>query len=392
MNIAFLFYCPIVPHIGGVQRVTDVLTKEFVKRGHNVIFICTESRNMDDAYQNYSATQIYLDSNKNEEEFIADYCKILHTNDIDVVISQEAQKESLLLLANTPICVKRISVVHINPYAIIGNERRIKRAIRSRRLVTNLAKYLVMLFPHIARQYYRLKENKFYRRILGVSDKLVLLSPSFVELLKKNIPNISNRKLVTIGNPNTFVPKHEVETKENLIICVARLSEAQKNVRDFILVWQQLYKYNPMWKAVIVGDGPDRGLLESFAKKKGVRNLSFVGRVENVGNYYQRAKFVCMTSIYEGWGMVLTEGMSYGCVPCVYGSYGAAFDIVDDGVNGIISTPFRPKEMADRIQTLINDESRLVQMSSSAIEKVKDFNADKVADKWDALFDELLYE
>lgn len=389
MNIAFLFYCPIVPHIGGVQRVTDVLTKEFVKRGHNVIFICTESRNMDDAYQNYSATQIYLDSNKNEEEFIADYCKILHTNDIDVVISQEAQKESLLLLANTPICVKRISVVHINPYAIIGNERRIKRAIRSRRLVTNLAKYLVMLFPHIARQYYRLKENKFYRRILGVSDKLVLLSPSFVELLKENIPNISNRKLVTIGNPNTFVPKHEVGTKENLIICVAILSEAPKNVRDFILVWQQLYKYNPMWKAVIVGDGPDRGLLESFAKKKGVRNLSFVGRVENVGNYYQRAKFVCMTSIYEGWGMVLTEGMSYGCVPCVYGSYGAAFDIVDDGVNGIISTPFKPKEMADRIQTLINDESRLVQMSSSAIEKVKDFNADKVADKWDALFGSL---
>lgn len=389
MNIAFLFYCPIVPHIGGVQRVTDVLTKEFVKRGHNVIFICTESRNMDDAYQIYSATQIYLDSNKNEEEFIADYCKILHTNDIDVVISQEAQKESLLLLANTPICVKRISVVHINPYAIIGNERRIKRAIRSRRLVTNLAKYLVMFFPHIARQYYRFKENKFYRRILGVSDKLVFLSPSFVELLKENIPDISSRKLAAIGNPNTFVPKHEVGTKENLIICVARLSEVQKNVRDFILVWQQLYKDNPKWKAIIVGDGPDRGMLESFAKKKGVRNLSFVGRVENVGNYYQRAKFVCMTSIYEGWGMVLTEGMSYGCVPCVYGSYGAAFDIVDDGVNGIISTPFRPKEMADRIQTLINDESRLVQMSSSAIEKVKDFNADKVADKWDALFGSL---
>lgn len=389
MNIAFLFYCPIVPHIGGVQRVTDVLAKEFERRGHNVIFICTESQNRDDVYPYYSAKQIYLDSNKNDEEFTADYCKILQTNDINVVISQEARSDSLLLLENTPICVKRISVVHINPYAIIRNEQRIKRAIRSRRLVTNLAKYLVMLFPHIARQYYRLKENKFYRRILGVSDKLVFLSPSFVELLKENIPDISSRKLAAIGNPNTFVPKHEVGTKENLIICVARLSEVQKNVRDFILVWQQLYKDNPKWKAVIVGDGPDRGMLESFAKKKGVRNLSFVGRVENVGNYYQRAKFVCLTSIYEGWGMVLTEGMSYGCVPCVYGSYGAAFDIVDDGVNGIISTPFRPKEMADRIQTLINDESRLVQMSSSAIEKVKDFNADKVADKWDALFGSL---
>lgn len=182
MNIAFLFYCPIVPHIGGVQRVTDVLAKEFERRGHNVIFICTESQNRDDVYPYYSAKQIYLDSNKNDEEFTADYCKILQTNDINVVISQEARSDSLLLLENTPICVKRISVVHINPYAIIRNEQRIKRAIRSRRLVTNLAKYLVMFFPHIARQYYRFKENKFYRRILGVSDKLVFLSPSFVEL------------------------------------------------------------------------------------------------------------------------------------------------------------------------------------------------------------------
>lgn len=89
-----------------------------------------------------------------------------------------------------------------------------------------------------------------------------------MELLKENIPDISSRKLAAIGNPNTFVPKHEVGTKENLIICVARLSEVPKNVRDFILVWQQLYKDNPKWKAIIVGDGPDRGMLESFAKKK----------------------------------------------------------------------------------------------------------------------------
>lgn len=389
MNIAFLFYCPIVPHIGGVQRVTDVLTKEFVKRGHNVIFICTESRNMDDAYQNYSATQIYLDSNKNEGEFIADYCKILQTNDINVVISQQARTDSLLLLENTPSAVKKISVVHINPYGIVNNERRIKRGLHTKRIFSLLAKYLVLAFPNIARGRYIRKEKLLYRRLFAVSDKLVFLSKSSVEIVKQYDTTLLPQKLTAIGNPNAPLSKQILREKENLIICVARLSEVPKNIRDFIDVWESLCKRNPTWRAEIIGDGPDRDFLERYAERTNVENLKFIGEVKNVTDYYQRAKFVCMTSIYEGWGMVLTEGMSYGCVPCVYGSYGAAFDIVDDGVNGIISTPFRPKEMADRIQTLINDESRLVQMSSSAIEKVKDFNADKVADKWDALFGSL---
>lgn len=389
MNIAFLFYCPIVPHIGGVQRVTDVLTKEFVRRGHNVIFICTESRNRDDAYPYYSAKQIYLDSSKNDEGFIADYCKILQTNDINVVISQQARTDSLLLLENTPSAVKKISVVHINPYGIVNNERRIKRGLHTKRIFSLLAKYLVLAFPNIARGRYIRKEKFLYRRLFAVSDKLVFLSKASVEIVKQYDTTLLPQKLTAIGNPNAPLSKQILREKENLIICVARLSEVPKNIRDFIDVWESLCKRNPTWRAEIIGDGPDRDFLERYAERTNVENLKFIGEVKNVTDYYQRAKFVCMTSIYEGWGMVLTEGMSYGCVPCVYGSYGAAFDIVDDGVNGIISTPFRPKEMADRIQTLINDGSRLAQMSSSAIEKVKDFNADKVADKWDALFGSL---
>lgn len=88
--------------------------------------------------------------------------------------------------------------------------------------------------------------------------------------------------------------------------------------------------------------------------------------------------------------MVLTEGMSCGCVPCVYGSYGAAFDIVDDDDNGIISTPFQPKEMAKRIQQLIDDDVKRQKMSVVAKEKVKQFDAVVVAEKWESLFRSML--
>lgn len=389
MNIAFVFHCPIVPYVGGVQMVTDLLAKTFVNRSHKVVFICTDIRKKDYDYVDYSAPQYYLDISKTQEEYVADYLKILNDNNIQIVISQETRTDSLLLLENTPSAVKKISVVHINPYGIVNNEKRIKRGLHTKRISSLLAKYLVLAFPNIARGRYIRKEKLLYRRLFAVSDKLVFLSKSSVEIVKQYDTTLLPQKLTAIGNPNAPLSKQTLREKENLIICVARLSEIPKNIRDFIDVWESLCKRNPTWRAEIIGDGPDRDFLERYAERTNVENLKFIGVVKNVTDYYQRAKFVCLTSIYEGWGMVLTEGMSYGCVPCVYGSYGAAFDIVDDGVNGIISTPFRPKEMADRIQTLINDESRLVQMSSSAIEKVKDFNADKIADKWDALFGSL---
>ena len=114
--------------------------------------------------------------------------------------------------------------------------------------------------------------------------------------------------------------------------------------------------------------------------------------MRNVSEYYRRARFVCMTSIFEGWGMVLTEGMAYGCIPCVYGSYGAAFDIVDDGENGIISAPFNSHEMAGRIQGVIDDGALASQLAHGALDKVKNFSARATAKKWLKLFEELIDE
>ena len=113
MNIAFVFHCPIVPYVGGVQMVTYLLAKTFVNRSHKVVFICTDIRKKDYDYVDYSAPQYYLDISKTQEEYVADYLKILNDNNIQIVISQETRTDSLLLLENTPSAVKKISVVHI---------------------------------------------------------------------------------------------------------------------------------------------------------------------------------------------------------------------------------------------------------------------------------------
>lgn len=58
-------------------------------------------------YVDYSAPQYYLDISKTQEEYVADYLKILNDNNIQIVISQETRTDSLLLLENTPSAVKK---------------------------------------------------------------------------------------------------------------------------------------------------------------------------------------------------------------------------------------------------------------------------------------------
>ena len=64
---------------------------------------------------------------------------------------------------------------------------------------------------------------------------------------------------------------------------------------------------------VIVGDGPDRALLEALALRRGV-NVEFAGAVpsDEVGDWYRRARLVCVPSRREGFGMITAEALASG--------------------------------------------------------------------------------
>ena len=225
------------------------------------------------------------------------------------------------------------------------------------------------------------------------SDKLCFLSFKFVNIVHKYIRQLPLYKLTAINNPNTFSNiEYITNNKDNSILFIGRLSEIPKNIHDFIDMWSLLSIKNPQWDAYIVGDGPDRIFLEKYAKQKNVKNLHFEGRKSNVSEYYAKAKFICMTSISEGWGMTLTEGMAYGCIPCVYDTYEAVHDIIDNNECGFITTPFKPQEMADKIQLLIDDEEKRQQFAYKAKEKIENFTPKKIANQWEQLFYKLTNE
>jgi glycosyltransferase involved in cell wall biosynthesis len=72
-----------------------------------------------------------------------------------------------------------------------------------------------------------------------------------------------------------------------------------------------------------------------------------------------------LPSSYEGFGIAYLEGMGFG-LPAIASTQGAAQEIITHGKNGFLAPPNRPQELARCLLQLIEDRSRLVQMSLDA--------------------------
>lgn len=123
-----------------------------------------------------------------------------------------------------------------------------------------------------------------------------------------------------------------------------------------------------------------------YVKEHSLNNVYFEGRQLNVAKYYKEASFVCLTFNFKGWGMALTEGMQYGCIPFTFNNFGAASDIIDDGINGCLIPTFDIKIYANRLSMLIRDDIKRTEMSIVAVEKVKLFSVENIANRWEELF------
>jgi glycosyltransferase involved in cell wall biosynthesis len=75
-------------------------------------------------------------------------------------------------------------------------------------------------------------------------------------------------------------------------------------------------------------------------------------------------------SLFEGFGLVITEAMSQG-TPAITTPHSAGPDIIDEGVDGFI-VPIRSADaIAEKLEMLARDRERLRAMKISAREKAQ---------------------
>lgn len=392
MNILFLFQYVINPSRGGVERVTSLLGRELNKRGHRIYYLSLRTPPSEINQEEFNNPQFGISNfNGNSELYLNQYLNIIRGFNITVVISQQPTPEALFLLDRTPPNVYKISCCHMQPFPYIGRERIVKKLTYPTSFKGKLSKLITTIWPYPFHLHSLMNERNELNAMAQVSDRIVLLSDKFKSRISTYFPDFPLEKLTAINNPNTFDNIDDIyeNRKEKLIIFVGRLADPQKNVIGFIDMWKIFSKKNTEWKAAIIGHGEKREMYEDYAKKIGVKGLAFEGQCSDVSEFFKKADFVCLTSLYEGWGMVLTEGMAHGCIPVCFNTYESAEDIIDDRVSGIIAKSLDVRDMAERITEIVVNPTIKQSMAKAAKLKVQQFNLSKTVDRWEKLLQDI---
>lgn len=386
MNIAICYPTPFNVQIGGVERVSDILAREFTRRGHRIFFLHNYRKELVPEYDYPVEVLFFPQKDYRSEENLRWFHDFLISNNIDIVINQcGAHGDSLLYNNINGSKAKVISTIHFNPLmsykfywyelVLLRNNcftEKIKRIVRC------------SLYWKLKRDYFKRLQNH-YRWLFCHSDKICILSKFFESELKQlSTPYYRHEKVSIIGNPVSS-PQKTIQQKENIILWVGRFDMQQKRPDLCIKIWRKIKNKFTDWQLIMVGDGKDFERVKTLYGN--TDRVKFTG-FTNPYSYYKRAKILVMTSAFEGWGMVLTEAMSYGVVPMAFDSFLSLKDLIQRDEQLI--QPFDLIEYARKLSILISNDTLLCSLREKGYKVTERFFLCNVADKWESLFNEKL--
>jgi len=164
------------------------------------------------------------------------------------------------------------------------------------------------------------------------------------------------------------------------VLFVGRLAP-QKGVRTLVEAAGLLE--DPSARVLLVGDGPERPVLERESERIGVADrLRFVGFFahERLPAALAHADLLVLPSLYEELGTVLLEAMQAG-LPVVASKTGGIPDVVEDGVNGMLVPPGDPEALARAIDRLLADRDLASRLGEGARERGKDYDWEVLAER-----------
>ena len=138
-----------------------------------------------------------------------------------------------------------------------------------------------------------------------------------------------------------------------------------------------------------VGDGEDLQYYKEYVANQGMMNVQFEGQ-QDPFPYYQKASVFMMTSAFEGWPMTLMEGMQNGCVPIVFDSFKAVYDIIENGKDGIIVPDGKVDVYVDRLAHLMQNTEQREKMAHAGLESCQRFYQERITEIWLNLFEKLV--
>lgn len=319
---------------GGAEIVTDIYLSGLAKLGHEVVLFSAEFPNCkkEESYNNYKIVR--KGGQLSVHYFALIYAK-KHEKEFDIIIDQINTIPFL-----TPVFIKKS-----------------KRVAFFHQLCMNIwfyeSKFPVSLAGFILEHLYL----KFYKNTRAFSVS---------ESTKKDLIKYANMKesmVLTLENQIDFNPVTRIKEKENYFVYVGRLTKS-KRVHHII----RAFSMHKTPNLIIIGNGNERykQQLDSLIKKLNLNaRVIFTGSISNDerNKIMQKAQAIIVTSVREGWGLIVTEANANGTMAITYNTHG----LRDANTTGIITKENTPEAIAKEIDFIVNNPKIMKEKSNLSL-------------------------
>jgi glycosyltransferase involved in cell wall biosynthesis len=239
-------------------------------------------------------------------------------------------------------------------------------------------------FPRIIR---RLMRWTYPTRVViaptdGVTDDL---RENFNASLARTIPHGIDADAVRAAAAAGW-PPGDGRIDEDYIVACGRLAP-QKDYPTLLRAFAAARARGMNGSLCIVGDGDERAALEALARNLAVADhVRFTGHLDNPFPIISRARFLVLSSVWEGFGLVLLEAMALGLPVISTDCPSGPAEILKGGRSGILVPVGDVDALSSRIAELWASQPLRSALSTESLSRADDFSMNEMARRYRDVF------
>lgn len=241
-------------------------------------------------------------------------------------------------------------------------------------------------YGRLKRKYLRWSTKRALRRAAKVivpteSVKADLLSIYGADAEKIVVVShgVSALPAVSATQIKDFYKRHELSQKEPLFFFIGRL-ESKKNLLTLVEAWaivQKMYSKGRLVLAGMFGYGFDEiaALIEKSGLQDSVLTPGYISEVEASCLFHSATCFI-FPSREEGFGLPVLQAFEAGCL-VIASDIPALREVAGDAA--LFADPGYPKDFAEQMMRILEDEKLCADLSLKATAQLKKFSWEKAA-------------
>lgn len=197
--------------------------------------------------------------------------------------------------------------------------------------------------------------------------------PNFIKLSEYDLEN-------NIKYKERYAPEGEF-----LVTHISNFRKV-KRVHDVLEVFRRLLDKGIKAKLLLVGDGPERNILERTCREWGLCDkIVFLGSLKSTIEVLAISDLFLLPSETESFGLAALEALA-AKVPVIASNTGGIPEVVTHGFSGYLSDVGDVENMANNAYEILKSKEELSKFKKHAYEEASRFDIDKILPLYEALY------